>query len=58
MCKCVWRLLQLLKCVRLNGTVHIYGAMQGGANVTFPVRQQASGCSHEMAYPCLLHCRC
>jgi hypothetical protein len=31
-------LLQLLKCVRQWGTVHIYGALQGGGHVAFPVR--------------------
>ena len=29
--------LQLLKSVRLWGTVHIFGSLQGGSNVTFPV---------------------
>ena len=29
---------QLLRSVRLYGTVQIYGALQGSSNVTFPVR--------------------
>ena len=29
---------QLLKSVRLWGTVHIFGSLQGGSNATFPVR--------------------
>jgi hypothetical protein len=32
-------LLQLVKCVRKWGTVHVYGALQGGGHVTVQVRE-------------------
>jgi hypothetical protein len=44
-------LLQLLKSVRLWGSVQIYGALQGGSNVTFPVRA-----SCDLAIDSLLMC--